>query len=146
MIMKSIQTMDLRLTVLPLVVILFLAACSGPRPVLYPNEYLNQVGQEQAKEDIAQCRQLAEEHTSSNNAGKKVATNTAIGAGVGAASGAVIGAVSGSAGRGTAIGAVSGATGAFFHSLFNSPKPSRAYRNFVDRCLGEEGYESMGWD
>ena len=143
--MKTLHNMDLRLAVFSWVIILFLAACSGPRPVLYPNEYLNQVGQDQAKEDIAQCRQLAEEHTSSNT-GKKIAANTAIGAGVGAASGAVIGAVSGSAGRGTAIGAVSGATWAFFQGLFSSPKPSPAYRNFVDRCLGEKGYESMGWE
>ncbi len=127
------------------IMILFLPACSGSRPILYPNEYLNQVGQDQAEQDIAACRTLADEHISSN-AGTKIATNTAIGAGVGAASGAVIGAVSGSAGRGTAIGAVSGATGAFFHGLFNSPKPSRAYRNFVDKCLVKKGYDPTGWE
>ena len=133
------------LTISGIVMILFLVGCSGPRPVLYPNEYLSQVGQDQAKEDIAQCRQLADEHISSNT-GKKIATNTAIGAGVGAASGAIIGAVSGAAGRGTAIGAVSGATGAFFYGLFNSPKPSRAYRNFVNKCLEKKGYEPTGWE
>ena len=123
----------------------FLTACSGPQPVLYPNDHFNQVGQDQAEQDIATCRQLADEFISSN-ASEKIATNTAMGAGVGAASGAVIGAVSGSAGRGSAIGAVSGATGAFLHGLFNSPKPSRAYRNFVDKCLEEKGYTSVGWE
>ena len=125
--------------------LLFLMACTGPRPTLYPNEHLHQVGRDQAEQDIAACRTLAEEHISSNT-GEKIATNTAIGAGVGAASGAVIGAVSGSATRGTAIGAVSGATWAFLHGLFHSPKPSRAYRNFVDKCLEKKGYEPTGWE
>lgn len=122
-----------------------LSACSGPRPVLYPNSHYNQVGKHQAEQDITECRQLADEHVSSG-AGEKIATNTTTGAGVGAASGAVIGAVSGSAGRGAAIGAISGAIGAFFHSLFSSPVPSRAYQNFVNTCLEKMGYEPTGWD
>jgi len=122
-----------------------LASCSGPQPILYPNAYLSQVGQNRAEQDIAECRQLADEHISSKT-GENLAANTAVGAGVGAASGAVIGAVSGGAGRGSAIGALGGATGGFLHGLLNSPTPSRAYRNFVDICLKKKGYEPTGWE
>lgn len=125
--------------------VLVMAGCAS-NPVLYPNTHLKAVGEDQAKRDIEACRQLADEQVSSNR-GKEVATNTAIGAGVGAASGTVGGAVAGNPGRGAAIGAASGATAGFLRGLFySSSKPSRAYRNYVDRCLEERGYEPMGWD
>ena len=125
--------------------IILVSGCSGPRPILYPNAYYQQVGPHQAEQDITACRQLAEEYVSSNS-GETVATNTAVGAGVGAASGAVVGAISGSAGRGSAIGAVSGATGAFLHGLLHGSQPSRAYQNFVNSCLEKRGYEPTGWE
>ena len=124
---------------------IFVSGCTSPRPILYPNDHLNQVGKEQAELDLAECRQLADENLSSHP-GEKIATNTAIGGGVGAASGAVIGAVSGSPGRGAAIGAVSGATSAFFYNFFTRPVPSRAYQNFVNKCLEKKGYEPTGWE
>ena len=77
MIMRTALNSAFRLQVLGMVMVLFLAACSSPRPVLYPNAYLNQVGQDQAELDIAECRQLADEHISPH-AGEKIATNTAI--------------------------------------------------------------------
>ena len=143
--MKLPRNLAFRLMGMGIVMGLFLTACSSPRPVLYPNAYLNQVGHDQAEQDISECRQLADEHVPSKS-GEKLATNTAIGAGVGAASGAAIGAVSGSAGRGSAIGAVSGATWGFLRGVFNSPKPSRAYQNFVNKCLEKKGYEPTGWE
>lgn len=124
--------------------VLLTAGCAST-PVLYPNTHLKAVGDEQAERDIEACRQLAEEHVSSDR-GEEVAGSTAVGAGVGAASGAVGGAVSGSPGTGAAIGAASGATAGFLRGLFYSGKPSRAYRNFVNRCLEERGYEPVGWD
>ena len=52
----------------------------------------------------------------------------------------------GSAGRGAAVGAASGATAGLMRPIFSREQPSQAYRNHVDRCLEERGYESMGWD
>jgi hypothetical protein len=31
-------------------------------------------------------------------------------------------------------------------SIFSRPQPSGAYKNFVDRCLRERGYEPVGWN
>jgi hypothetical protein len=133
---------------LPLLVPIALAACaaSPSRPVLYPNEHMREVGQQQAKRDLAQCESMARTAgaTSSDKSGK-VAKETAAGAGIGAASGAVGGAISGAAGSGAAIGAAAGATAALLHGLFSSPPPNTAYVEFVNRCLSERGYEITGW-
>jgi hypothetical protein len=122
--------------------------CSGPKPILYPNDHYKQVGPDAAERDIADCRQLAKEAGAKPEHGKaaSAAGNVAGGAAVGAAGGAVGGAVVGAAGTGSAIGAASGATMALLRWLFTGPKPSSAHVNFVNRCLQERGYEPMGWE
>lgn len=131
-----------------LCLILLLSACAGPKPILYPNAHLKAVGQETAKDDIAECRDMAEAAGAQEGEGRagQVAGRTAVGAGIGAASGAVGGAISGAAGRGSLIGAASGATFGLLSSLFTRPNPGQGYINFVDRCLTEKGYEPVGWE
>ena len=134
-----------------IVALLFLTACSSPRPVLYPNTHLQSVGKETADQDIEGCKQLAESAGAEEGSGKtgRVATNTAVGGGIGAASGAVGGAIVGSAGTGSMVGAASGAVWGLLSGLFNvgtgSSQPNQAYTNFVNRCLQEKGYEVTGW-
>ncbi|THJ19827.1 MAG: hypothetical protein CAF45_015465 [Nitrospira sp. CG24E] len=140
-----------RKTVVIMGAALLLAACSTPRPILYPNEHLQSVGKEVATQDIEACRQMAESAGAEESGGKtgRVATGTAVGAGVGAASGAVGGAISGAVGRGSLIGAASGAVWGLLTSLFHvaagPSQPNQAYSNFVNRCLQEKGYEVTGW-
>lgn len=128
--------------------LLFLSACAGPKPILYPNEHLQAVGQETAKDDIAECREMAEAGGAKEGESKtgQVAGRTAAGAGVGAASGAVGGAISGAAGAGSLIGAASGATIGLLTGIFSRPNPGQGYINFVNRCLSEKGYEPVGWE
>ncbi|MEM9441730.1 MAG: glycine zipper family protein, partial [Pseudomonadota bacterium] len=76
----------------------------------------------------------------------RAARDTAIGGAAGGATGAVGGAILGNAGRGAAFGAATGATAGLVRSIFSRPQPSGAYKNFVDRCLRERGYEPVGWD
>ncbi len=131
--------------------LLILPACSAAHPVLYPNAHMQSVGKEIVEQDIAACRQLAEEGGAEEGSGKagRVATGTAVGAGVGAASGAAGGAISGAAGLGSMIGAASGAvwgllTG-LYYAIAGPSQPNQAYTNFVNRCLQEKGYEVTGW-
>lgn len=134
------------------VVLLSLSACSGARPVLYPNTHLQSVGKETAEQDIEVCKQAAESAGAEEGSGKagRVATGTAVGAGAGAASGALGAVISGaSAGLGSMVGAASGAvwgllTG-LFHAFAGPSQPNQAYTNFVNRCLHEKGYEVTGW-
>ncbi len=125
--------------------VLVTMGCAKPRPFLYPNDHLKDVGQEKADQDIAECRNMADEHASTNT-GEQVATSTIIGAGTGAVSGAAGGAVTGDTGAGAAIGAAAGATAGLIRGMLGTTKPSRAYMNFVDRCLKERGYETTGWE
>jgi hypothetical protein len=133
-------------------VVLMLSACSGTRPVLYPNAHMQSVGKEVAEQDIETCKELAESAGAEEGSGKagRVATGTAVGAGAGAASGALGAVISGaSAGLGAMVGAASGAvwgllTG-LFHAVAGPSQPNQAYTGFVNRCLQEKGYEVTGW-
>ena len=133
-------------------ILLMLSACSGARPVLYPNAHMQSVGKEAAEQDIEACKQSAESagaEQSSGGRGSRIVTGTAVGAGAGAASGAIGSVISGaSAGLGSMIGAASGAVWGLLTSLFYAAtpsQPSQAYTNFVNRCLQEKGYEVTGW-
>jgi hypothetical protein len=133
------------------IVVCLSAACSSAEPVLYPNAHLESVGRETAKQDIEDCRQVADssgaDKGGSGGRAGHMATSTAVGAGAGAASGAVGGAISGSAGAGSVIGAASGAVWGLFSGLFSSgsSRPNQAHVNVVTRCLHERGYEVAGW-
>ena len=126
--------------------LLALGGCaSSQSPVLYPNAKLKQVGREQASRDIEECRKLADDYVQST-AAKDVAKGAAVGGAAGAAIGAVGGAVSGrGAGIGAAIGAATGATAGAAHGAVKQTEPSPVYKRYVDRCLGERGYEVIGW-
>jgi len=137
------------LFMLPALSALLLTSCSGsPSPVLYPNARLNEVGQAQAQQDIEACKQLAAAGGANPapDQASRAARNTAVGGAAGGATGAVGGAVLGNAGRGAAFGAATGATAGLVRSIFSSREPSGAYKNFVNRCLSEKGYEPVGWD
>lgn len=119
--------------------------CSGPRPILYPNDHLQQVGPDRAEQDIEECQQLAEDYIPEHDA-STVAGNTAVGAGAGGAVGAVSGAIRGGVGIGAAVGAATGATVGLIRGLFQASQPTPAHKAFVNRCLSERGYDSIGWE
>jgi len=128
--------------------LLLVAGCASPEPVLYPNDHLAYVGKSAAEEDVDDCRDMAESAGANKGegSGEQAAGGAVVGGAIGGAAGAAGGAVVGSAGTGAAIGAASGAAAGFMRGLFKGPKPSQAYRNFVNRCLGDRGYEVVGWD
>ena len=126
----------------------FLVAACAPKPILYPNAHYKEVGAAGADEDIAQCSDMAKEAGAKASQGKtgQVAGNTAAGGAVGSAAGAVGGAVVGHPGPGAMVGAAGGATAGFLRGLFRKSPPSSAYKQFVNRCLEERGYEPVGWE
>jgi len=131
--------------ILTTLLIFLLTGCTAHRPVLYPNEHLKTVSDGQAQTDIDECSRQAKAYVKANP-GAKVAGNTAAGGAAGAVVGGAIGAVTGHLGRGIAIGAAGGATGGLMRGLFRSAEPSPVYKNFVNRCLREKGYEPIGWE
>jgi len=131
-----------------------IAGCaSSKKPVLYPNAKMQQTDRAEVERDIDDCRRLASEYVEST-AGKDVAKGAAVGGGagaaVGAAGGAVRGAISGrgagaGAATGAAVGAATGATAGAVHGAVKQSSPSPVYKQFVNRCLRERGYDVIGW-
>jgi|SRR5215472_4628853 len=138
----------------PLVLLVLVAGCST-HPTLYPNEQYQKVGSAQAQQDVSDCEAKASQFVKSGGSGqgsqmaREGARNTGVGAAVGAAGGAVGGAIGGDPGEGAAIGAASGATagllGTMFGWMFRAPEPDPTYRNFVETCLRDKGYQPIGW-
>jgi hypothetical protein len=131
-----------------------LAGCARlQKPVLYPNAKLREVGAEQAQRDTEACRGLASQHvggTAGRDIGGGAAVGGATGGAAGAAGGAVHGAMSGrGAGAGAAIGAATGAaagaTAGAVRGAIKQTEPSPVYKEFVNRCLRERGYDVVGW-
>jgi hypothetical protein len=129
------------------------AGCSATHPTLYPNDQYQRSGKAQADRDVEDCETRAEEYVKTGGQGTQRATeaarNTGVGAVVGAAGGAVGGAIYGNPGEGAAVGAASGATaglvGTLFGWMFQRSEPEPVYRNFVEKCLRDKGYDPIGW-
>ncbi len=125
--------------------ILLASGCASHGPVLYPNEHLKMVGEEQAQRDIAECDRLAAAYVKSD-AGKTVAKSTVAGGAAGTVIGAAGGAVAGSLKRGAAIGAATGGAAGLVRGVSRSSRPSPIHKRFVERCLRERGYDPLGWE
>lgn len=102
-----------------------------------------------AERDTNDCLRRAEEHVASNgrvdSAMEGAATGAATGGMIDAAAGAAGGAIVGHAGTGAAIAGVAGATRGLVYGLSGKQNPSPVYRNFVNRCLRDKGYDPIGW-
>jgi outer membrane lipoprotein SlyB len=136
------------LGILALSATLALVGCaSSKRPVLYPNAHLNAVGQQQANADINACMRAAEASGANSGKGEELAKDTAKAGAVGGATGAVVGAISSSAsvGRGAAIGGAGAATATLVGGAFETSEPTQVYIRFVEICLRDKGYQTIGW-
>jgi outer membrane lipoprotein SlyB len=56
---------------------LTLIACAAQRPILYPNQHLQRVGNNTADREVDECRQRAEEYVSSG-AGRAALEQAAV--------------------------------------------------------------------
>ena len=126
-------------------VITLLVGCATPQPVLYPNEQAKQAGDEQVRKDIDECSQLAKNSGASASGASDTAKETAGSASEGAVTGAATGAVTGNAGTAAAVSAISRGMNRFFAGMRRNKGPSPAYKEIVERCLIDKGYEPVGW-
>ncbi len=116
-----------------------------PRPRLFPNQHLAQVGETRANQDIAWCRSQASNHVrDSRNAGDGLRAG-ARGATRGALMGTAAGAMMGNTGRGAATGAVVGVTGSAISGVSERGARDPVYQNFVNVCLEDKGYRVLEW-
>lgn len=139
-------------------VVLVLAGCASSgansdsaRPVLYPNATLNRVGDSQGRMEVNACLSRAQAsglspsqntHEVGRRAGEGAAT-----AGVASIVGALItGRGSDGVLRAGAAGAAVGGSAGAVSGAFHNDRPNGVYRNFVQRCLSEKGFEVIGWN
>ncbi len=124
---------------------------SSARPVLYPNAALQRVGDAQGRAEADACMARA---ASAGLTPDEKNNAVARGAGVGAATGSVAAAVGalvtgrGSEGviRAGAAGAAVGGSAGAVQGAFRGDRPSSTYRSFVQRCLGDKGFDVIGWN
>ena len=143
-----------RLALMAVLLTPLLTACAGTqKPVVYPNAKARDTSREQTERDIAECRKFASEYVQ-GTAGKDIGTGAAVGGAAGAATGAAGGAVHGAmsgrgagtgAATGAAVGAAAGATAGAVRGVVKQSEPSPVYKEFVNRCLRERGYDVVGW-
>jgi len=143
----SRSSLMVKQSALVVLLVWFVAACA-PKPILYPNVHYKEVGKDVAERDIEECSAMAKDAGATSSQGKtgQLVGSTAAGGAIGSAGGAVGGAVIGHPGRGAMVGAASGATAGFLRGLFRRSPPSNAYKQFVNRCLNDRGYDPVGWE
>lgn len=127
-----------------------LAACAGPEPLLRSNKHLQLYGKQMAQQDVEACQRKAEE--AGLRPGVHRSGNAAAGAGLGLTLGGAIGASAGliGGGAGVAIGAAAGGGLGMIIGLIGGAYkplvPDAPYADAVVHCLIEQGYEVSGWD
>jgi len=125
---------------------ILLAACASSQPIMYPNEQAKEAGNEQVRKDIDECIQLAEDSGAKSNDAGEVAKETAGSATEGAATGAATGAITGGdPATAAAVAVVRSGINGLFSGMRKSNQPSAEYKQIVERCLIEKGYEPVGW-
>ena len=140
--------MKTTIVILALFATLAITGCaSTKKPVLYPNNHLNRVGQQQADADINACMRAAEASGANSGKSEELAKKTAKAGAVGGATGAVAGSLSSSSdlGRGAAIGGAGAATATLVSGAFDASEPTHVYINYVEICLRNKGYQTIGW-
>lgn len=123
---------------------ILLTGCASQRPVFYPSN-AQQQSSTMTERDIDQCMAMADAADLQNDPGLRVAGQAAKGGAIGGVTGAAVGAVYGNAGRGAAAGAAGGAAHGLMRGLFGTREPEPLYKAYVNRCLGERGYDVIGW-
>ena len=127
------------------------AGSASARPVLYPNATLNRVGDVQGRMEVNACLSRAQASAlsptqNSNQVGHRAGEGAAT-AGVASAVGALI---TGRGGEGVlhagAAGAAIGGSAGAVSGAFHNDRPNSVYRNFVQRCLSEKGFDVIGWN
>ncbi|MEO7159536.1 MAG: glycine zipper family protein [Polaromonas sp.] len=139
-------------------VVLMLAGCASSgagsesaRPVLYPNVMLNRIGDSQGRMEVNACMSRAQASglspsQNTNEVGRRAGEGAAT-AGVASIVGALItGRGSDGVLRAGAAGAAVGGSAGAVSGAFHNDRPNGVYRNFVQRCLSEKGFEVIGWN
>jgi len=96
-------------------------ACAARRPILAPNQHLQEMAPDAVQGDIDECIRIAKEAGPGAARGKQIAGQTAGGAAVGSAK------------------------GCFFRYLLGTSDLDPGQKRFVEDCLRQKGYNPIAW-
>ena len=145
------------LSPLPIAIFAVLAGCAatGPsspsaKPVLYPNATLTRVGETQARAETDGCMARAAQagltpDQKTNQVGRRAGEGAAT-AGIASAVGALVTGRSSDILRAGAAGAAVGGSAGAVSGAFHNDKVNPVFRQFVQRCLSEKGFDVIGWN
>ena len=145
------------LFLLLIAVLSVLAGCAatGPnnlsaKPVLYPNATFTRAGEVQARAETDGCMTRAAQagltpDQKTNQIGRRAGEGAAT-AGVASAVGALVTGRSNDILRAGATGAAIGGSAGAVSGAFHNDKVNPVYRQFVQRCLSEKGFDVIGWN
>lgn len=154
--MKQILSIKV-LSVIPVAIFAVLAGCAATgsnnpsaKPVLYPNATFTRVGEAQARAETDGCMARAAQagltpDQKINQVGRRAGEGAAT-AGVASAVGALITGRSSDMLRAGAAGAAIGGSAGAVSGAFHNDKVNPVYRQFVQRCLSEKGFDVIGWN
>jgi hypothetical protein len=127
--------------------ITLLAACATApqRPTFYPNNHFTAVGDEQAQIDTDACMASADSYGVAQKQQAQAGKKAAKGATLGAVTAGAWGLVRGDAGERALAGAAAGAAGGATSAAFDANNTNPTYKNFVHKCLADQGYDIIGW-
>ena len=121
-----------------------LAAFAVPKPELYNNKYLQEVGSQRAARDTNECSVAANDYVASSESG--VGRDAVRGAAKGAAYGALAATIMNqNAGRGAGAGAALSGLRGVGSAAREKKDGSPEYRKYVEACLEDRGYKVIGW-
>jgi len=138
-------------TMILVLLVVAMAACSSPQPILRSNAKVLLQGREASKLDVDACQQKAEAAGLQAGTGSR-SGNMAAGAALGVVAGAAVGASTGMIGgpTGVAIGAAAGGGLGLIIGIvggaYRPLQPDPPYADTVVRCLLEKGYDVTGWE
>ena len=125
-------------------------ASPNARPVLYPNVALNRVGDAQGRVEADACMARAAQagltpDQKTNEVGRRAGEGAAA-AGVASAVGAIVTGNTANVLRAGAVGAAVGGSAGAVQGAFRNDRVNPVYRQFVQRCLSEKGFDVIGWN
>ena len=129
---------------------LSMVSCISYRPIFDPNQKYKTVGEKIAQADSDVCMKEADEYLKASKK-RRIVKEGARGAGWGSIIGGIFGFLVGGNVKGLAVGVASGAgigavSSAGGVAAEDNLKPDVIKQRYVIRCLGNKGYEVIGWE
>lgn len=133
---------------LGLCLLMLLTACASgaKRPLFYYSSYMEPVDKARSDQDTDECMALARQAGVRENRDGEIGRSAATGAVLGGIAAGAWSLIRGNGGENLVAGAVAGGATGAAKGAIDSTEQNPTFRRYVERCLGERGYDVIGWN